>query len=102
MNILEIGKLLANKDALAERIKTELPPLLDVMLDMLAEQAGAAPGSSTSITFIMANTASGPKRMAKVQHVDAFGEPIATVNVLSVADTIKSIPNAAIKAILPF
>lgn len=100
----EMIGLLTNKQKLAEKIKSEAPPLLDQLLQLIQHQCGAPEGQPVACVFYTAKLGNGSTaRMVRVHAVDAFGditgEPYGTLNV---AEALQAVPNETITQLLPW
>lgn len=102
LGLSEIIKLVSNKQALAEKIKEELPPLLNSLLDTIAAEGGAEPGTPSAVVFFSAETKHGIRRMARVHSIDQFGELGEELGCLDVQEALNAVPNETISKLLPF
>lgn len=100
----ELISLLADKQKLAEKIKSEAPPVLDGMLDLIRLQCGATDGQPTGVFFRPAKAADGSTvTMADVYALNAFGEPQGQpLGSIDVAAALRAVPNEAITSKLPW
>ena len=101
-NIGEIAKLLANKQALAETIKEQVPGLLAQVMLVISAECGAQPGEATSVTMFTAETETGTTTMARVNRIDAFGVVGEELGTIDVPAALKNVPNSVITDMLPF
>jgi hypothetical protein len=102
LGLLEVTKLLSNKNALAEKIKSEVPGLIDQLVAVIGAQCGAEEGTPFAVTLFTADTENGTTTMARVHRINGMfeiGEELGTINLRT---ALAAVPNESITSILPF
>ena len=100
--IPEMMKLLSDKNALAQKIKGEVPGLIDQLVTVIGAQCGATDAEPFGVVLFKANTAQGPTTMARVHRANAFGELGEELGCIDIKAAMQSIPNDVITNMLPF
>jgi len=99
----DIIKLLTNKDALVDKIKLEVPGIVEGLLAVIAQQCGATEEQPTAVVFFTGNDANGqPATMARVHTINPLGDLGEEMGTIDLPAALKAIPNETIKKVLPF
>jgi hypothetical protein len=103
LGITDIIKLVSNKQALVEKLKQEVPGVVDQLMTALATAGGAQDGDTVAVILFRAETEAGATtRMARIQRIDPFGELGEELGCIDVDQSVKDLPSETITKLLPF
>jgi hypothetical protein len=102
LGITDIIKLVSNKQALADKVKEEVPPLLDQLMTALATAGGAQDGDTVAVLLFRAETETGSTRMARIHRIDEFFTLGEELGCIDVDQAVKDLPNEALTKLFPF
>jgi hypothetical protein len=100
--MMDLLKVLQDKEALANKVKAEVPGALDFLATAIAKECGAVPEEPVAVVLFKANTAEGSTMMARVHRVDEFGELGEELGTIDVPAAMRAVPNESITKFIPF